>query len=220
MCRFGSAGSNRFVDSGRPTRNAQTVQVVRLESLFHFLATRCARLSAGSSFWRLAEIDFRLTRRVGDSLCSTFEISAVGPCRCAVLDCFFSAVTILIFLRKNPKNHGDGRRGDLGTAHFFCRLLPSAFFGLKPGRRPPYRPKPLPHSVFCHGRSPPLAWDFRGLAVLQCEADVSLRLAVPPVPPVLAYFSVRLCPADRAAPRARTRGLQRGTVAVAVVPVQ
>jgi hypothetical protein len=60
LSRFTSADSNRVVDSGRPSRNAQTIQFVRLESLIQFLATRCARLSAASSFWRLAVLDFRL----------------------------------------------------------------------------------------------------------------------------------------------------------------
>jgi hypothetical protein len=73
--------SGELLVSGRPSRNAQTIQFVRLESLIQFLATRCARLSAASSFWRLAVLDCRL----GPSFWrSTFEISGVGPCRCAV----------------------------------------------------------------------------------------------------------------------------------------
>ena len=130
-----------------------------------------------------------------------------------------------MFLRKNQKNHGNGRREDLGTAHFFCRLLPSPFFGLKPGRSPPSRlvvfpgRSPSPLSLLSRPK-PPLACDFRELAMLKCEPDVSLLLAGPPVPPVLALFLARLCPDCRAAPHARARSDLLGGVPEAAVVSQ
>ena len=64
---------------------------------------------------------------------------------------------------------------------------------------------------------PPLAWDSRGLAMLKCEPDVSLFLAGPPVPPVLAHFSLRQWTGCRAAPHARARGELLGGVSDASV---
>ena len=63
----GSIDLNRSFDSRHsgPIRVGR-IQVVRLELLFRFLATRCARLSADSTFWRLAVLDFRLARLFGD----------------------------------------------------------------------------------------------------------------------------------------------------------
>jgi hypothetical protein len=86
LCRFAAPHANRSVDSRRPTRIALSIRVARPESLCWpvFLATSCARLSADLSFCRLAVIDFRLPRHVGDSLCKTSEIWLVGFCGCAV----------------------------------------------------------------------------------------------------------------------------------------
>ena len=64
---------------------------------------------------------------------------------------------------------------------------------------------------------PPLAFDFRGLAILKCEPDASLSLAAPPVPPVLFFFFLGHCTGFRAAPHARARGEVLGGVSDASV---
>ena len=82
LCRFGPAVSYHCTGSGAtfasecrigsPAIIALSLRVSRLDLLFRFWATRCARLSADSTFWRLAVLDFRLARLFGDKLRSTF----------------------------------------------------------------------------------------------------------------------------------------------------
>ena len=140
---------------------------------------------------------------------STFEgLDSCGPLQM----CCLMTVCLFFFSHNiNVSAKESGQRSKRGSRH---RSLLMLHFFLPPGPVCPVetffrvlwfsRPKPPPWGLLSWPK-PPLAWDWRGLAMLKCEPDVSLCLAAPPVPPVLFFFRLGHCTGFRAAPHARAR---------------